>query len=86
MSTSAPTTRGSSLSGGARAQLHHGALGSSDVAAEWFRDAMRWYEKAEAMRPAGNDEAILRWNTCARMLARHERVRGEAEYEPVLDE
>ena len=70
----------------ARAQLHHGALGSADVAADWFHDAMRWYEKAESMRPSGNDEAILRWNTCARTLGRHERERGEAEYEPALGE
>src|ERR1051325_3570408 len=52
----------------ARAQLHRGALGSSEVASEWFREAMVWYEKAEKMRPPGNDEAILRWNTCVRML------------------
>src|SRR5438270_3696661 len=64
----------------ARAQLHHGALGSSDVASGGFREAMRWYEKAEAMRPAGNDESILRWNTCVRMLARHERTHVHREY------
>ena len=29
---------------------------------------MACYEKAEAIRPAGNDEALLRWNTCARIL------------------
>ena len=70
----------------ARAQLHRGALGSADVAAEGFRDAMRWYEKAEAMRPAGNDESILRWNTCARMLGRHERTPAVNEYEPALED
>jgi hypothetical protein len=70
----------------ARAQLHSGAFGSSDVASEWFRDAMRWYEKAEQIRPAGNDEAILRWNTCARMLEKHERVDVAREYEPALDD
>ena len=71
----------------ARAQLHRGALGSAEVASEWFHDAMRWYEKAEAMRPAGNDEAILRWNTCVRMLGRHEPVAGTRdEYEPALDD
>ncbi len=70
----------------ARAQLHHGALGSADVAAEWFHDAMRWYEKAEKMRPAGNDESILRWNTCTRMLGRHERVHTRTDYEPSLDD
>ena len=32
---------------------------------ELFRQAMDCFEKAEAMRPAGNDDAILRWNGCA---------------------
>jgi hypothetical protein len=70
----------------ARAQLHRGALGSAEVAAEWFRDAMAWYAKAEAMRPHGNDESILRWNTCVRMLSRHERVESPREYEPALED
>ena len=70
----------------ARAQLHRGALGSAEVAAEWFREAMAWYEKAEGMRPHGNDEAILRWNTCVRMLSRHERVESPREYEPALED
>ena len=70
----------------ARAQLHRGALGSAEVAAEWFREAMAWYEKAEGMRPHGNDEAILRWNTCVRMLSRHEREPGPREYEPALED
>ena len=72
----------------AKAQLHRGALGSAEVAAEWFREAMRWYEQAEALRPAGNDESILRWNTCVRMLGRHEpggRV-TPGEFEPALDD
>ena len=30
---------------------------------------MDWYEQAEAVRPAGNDDALLRWNTCARVLS-----------------
>ena len=68
----------------ARAQLHRGSLGSADVASEGFRDAMRWYERAEGMRPSGNDEAILRWNTCARLLGRHERASVYREYEPAL--
>lgn len=70
----------------ARAQLHRGALGSADVASEWFREAMDWYSKAEPMRPPGNDESILRWNTCVRMLGRHERVHVPGEYEPALDD
>jgi hypothetical protein len=70
----------------ARAQLQRGTLGAAEVASEGFHDAMSWYEKAEKMRPHGNDEAILRWNTCARMLGRHERAPGHTEYEPALDD
>jgi len=71
----------------AKALVRRGGLGVADVAHDWFRDAMHWYEKAEAIRPAGNDEAILRWNTCARMLGRHEPRRATRdEYEPVLGE
>ena len=29
---------------------------------------MQAYERAEAIRPAGNDDAILRWNACARLM------------------
>lgn len=70
----------------ARAYLHHGALGSSDVAAEAYREAMSYYENAERIRPAGNDEAILRWNTCVRMLGRYERTPAHHEYEPALED
>jgi tetratricopeptide (TPR) repeat protein len=70
----------------ANAQLHRGALGSAEVASEGFHEAMEWYEKAEETRPAGNDESILRWNTCARMLAKHERADARREYEPALDD
>jgi hypothetical protein len=45
---------------------HHPGSGRS--AQEWLREAMSSYERAEAIRPAGNDEALLRWNTCARIL------------------
>ena len=41
------------------------------VAYEWLQDAMDHYEKAEAIRPPGKDDAILRWNTCARLIMRH---------------
>jgi hypothetical protein len=71
----------------AKALLHRGSVGVDEVAYDWFREAMRWYEKAEAIRPAGNDEAILRWNTCARMLDRHAPKRPtREEFEPALGE
>jgi len=49
-----------------KAQLPSGM--SSRSAYDWLREAMRWYDQAEAIRPPGNDEAILRWNTCARII------------------
>ena len=53
-----------------------------------FREAMEWYEKAEALRPAGNDDALLRWNTCVRTLQKNPslRPRPEEAFEPVLGE
>lgn len=44
-----------------------------------FREAMDWYEKAETLRPSGNDDALLRWNTCARIIARNDLVPREPE-------
>jgi hypothetical protein len=57
------------------------------MAADWYHKAMDCYERAEKLRPAGNDESILRWNTCVRMLARHEpSTVTRDEYEPALDD
>jgi hypothetical protein len=72
----------------AQAQIRQGSPGSGFNAYESFEDAMRWYEKAEGIRPAGNDDAILRWNTCARILMRNPdlRPRPAESMEPVLDD
>jgi hypothetical protein len=67
----------------AKAQLRAGTPRSGEMAYHWLREAMSWYEKAEALRPVGNDEAILRWNTCGRLLARNPHLRPGAE-EPVM--
>jgi tetratricopeptide (TPR) repeat protein len=52
----------------AHAILHRGNPGAGCAAYEKFREAMTCYEKAEHMRPPENDEALLRWNTCARTI------------------
>lgn len=52
----------------AKAILHKGPAGSESTAYELFRQAMSWFEKAEGIRPEGNDDAILRWNGCVRMM------------------
>ena len=51
-----------------KAVLKHDRPGSGRTAQQWLADAMRCYEKAEAIRPEENDETLLRWNTCARIL------------------
>jgi tetratricopeptide (TPR) repeat protein len=33
-----------------------------------FDQALRLFAEAEKIRPAGNDDAILRWNRCVRLL------------------
>jgi len=43
---------------------------SSGFAYDAIRTAMDWYEKAEKIRPAGIDDAILRWNSCVRTIRR----------------
>ncbi|HEV3006276.1 MAG TPA: hypothetical protein VGX78_17535 [Pirellulales bacterium] len=43
------------------------------VTTGWFLQAMRSFERAESLAPADNPDAILRWNTCARLLERFEQ-------------
>jgi hypothetical protein len=67
----------------AKAQMRSGGPRSGEMAYHWLSEAMSWYEKAESQRSTGLDEAILRWNTCARLLARNPHLRPAAE-EPVV--
>jgi len=55
----------------ARALLGQATPGSGTMAYELLREATGWYEQAEALRPAGNEDVLLRWNACARLLMRH---------------
>jgi tetratricopeptide (TPR) repeat protein len=72
----------------ARARICGGHPGAAFKAYEELTEAMRWYEKAQASRATGNDDSILRWNTCARTLMQHSdlRPRPEESLEPVLDD
>ena len=72
----------------AQALLHQHSLGAGPAVYESLRSAMQWYEQAEALRPPANDDALLRWNTCARLLMRHPHLQpapAEAA-EPILSE
>jgi hypothetical protein len=47
---------------------------------EWLIDAMEHYERAEAIRPPGNDDSILRWNTCARLIMHYDLKPRDEKY------
>lgn len=46
-----------------------------------FEEAMRCFEEAEKIRPPDNDDAMLRWNRCARLLQSHPGFREEQDSE-----
>ena len=70
----------------AKTKLAQGTPGSKFYAYDGFRDAMSWFERAEAVRPPGNDDALLRWNTCARIITQNKLVpREEERFEPPLE-
>ena len=53
-----------------------------------LRTAMESFEKAEQLRQPGNDDAILRWNTCFTHARAHAGGRRSptSEYEPSFEE
>ncbi|HKB00662.1 MAG TPA: hypothetical protein VKD90_00520 [Gemmataceae bacterium] len=71
----------------ASARLHGRASGAETVAYDLYRQAMEWYERADDLSPFGNEDARLRWNTCARQIMRHKLVpAAEEAREPILSE
>jgi len=50
----------------AKSLLHAGARPHTVLVL--FEEAMTCFEHAEKIRPDGNDDAILRWNRCVRIL------------------
>jgi hypothetical protein len=66
----------------AKAQHRQGLPGTA--VHDGFRKAMTHYERAAAMQPAGNEDATLRWNTCARILMRNLDLPQGAEDNPEL--
>lgn len=56
----------------ARSLLEQGAPGFALY--EWFTRALAHFEHAEKLSPPDNDDAILRWNACARIMKRHGEI------------
>ncbi len=71
----------------AKAVLQRATPRAAEMAYDWIEKALAWYAKAENVRAPGNDEVILRWNTCVRMLSRdpHLRPREAEAWEPSLE-
>ena len=61
----------------AKAQLRAGHTAHSLLAS--FENALRYFEEAEKIRPQGNDDALLRWNRCLRLMQGVPDPAGEAE-------
>lgn len=61
----------------AKAQMRAGHLAHSLMAS--FENALRCFEEAEKIRPAGNDDALLRWNRCLRLMQGLPGTSAEAE-------
>jgi tetratricopeptide (TPR) repeat protein len=65
----------------AKAQLNAGQPPHSLLAL--FDQALQSFAEAEKIRPAGNDDAILRWNRCVRLIQNPAYEWGELEQELV---
>jgi hypothetical protein len=72
----------------AKALRTSGTPGSAAMAYDALREAMQHYDTAERLAPAGDDEARLRWNTCARILNDDPTLSPQPEerYEPALED
>lgn len=69
--------------------LHrHGDFRAGPAVYALLESAMQWYERAQALRPPGNDDSLLRWNACVRFLRRSPHLVPAVEEapEPVLSE
>jgi hypothetical protein len=60
----------------AKAHLDQGSPKCGEIAHDWFKKAMASYEKALATCSPGNEDATLRWNTCARILNENPHIQA----------
>ncbi len=67
------------------ARAAQGGPGSERAACSWVRRAMDFFEQAEQLRDPGNDDALLRWNSCLRFCQRYQPApEPEEMFPPVL--
>ena len=59
----------------AKYHLKQGGMGTGAVAYDWFHKALRAYGEALAGCDPNNQDAVLRWNSCARIINTHPEVK-----------
>ena len=70
----------------AKSRLNRGYPGAGFDAYEHLHTAMEWFERAEQNHRPGDEDAILRWNTCARIITeRNLKARPHTEEHPMLE-
>lgn len=50
-----------------------------DAGANWLREALQCYERAQELAAADDPDAVLRWNACVRMLGYKEHATQQSE-------
>lgn len=64
------------------ARIREGGRGGGSSAYHALRQAMAHYERAIDFASPGNDDAILRWNTCAREIMQNPDIRPLPDEDP----
>jgi hypothetical protein len=68
----------------AKAQLRAGC--AAHIVLPLLEEALRCFGEAEKVRPPGNDDSILRWNRCVRLLESRPDFHWERDQSPVHDD
>ncbi len=67
----------------AKAQMKKGTPGAGSVAYEWFDKALKAFDRAMQVGDQNNQDAVLRWNSCARIINTNPEIKPRDHSEPV---
>ena len=68
-----------------RAKIHLDQVrpGSNEIAYNYYIEAMKHFDRSEELSTEENDDAVLRWNTVARVLMNHPELQAPDDAEEV---
>lgn len=71
----------------AKYHLKQGGPGAGPVSHDWLMKALNSYHEALTVCDPGGQDAVLRWNSCARLINNHPEIKAEIadRSEPLLD-